>query len=148
MEKTDQCLSPAHPDVLVKQNSGSSINIPATFAEIVSNCPLMESAADNGQLVYLDQPATAIPISTTVTSVPDVSWTLLTWQPSLHAKTPVCSPLQPRSQSRTGSKAIDDLQHTMEVIPPCLTVWSMTKPQPVSAPSRPNVTIKMQPTNR
>lgn len=38
-----------------------SINIPATFAEIVSNCPLMESAADNGQLVYLDQASNRYP---------------------------------------------------------------------------------------
>ena len=32
-----------------------SINVQSTFADIVSNCPLMESAEDNGQLVYLDQ---------------------------------------------------------------------------------------------
>ena len=37
-----------------KTNVGG-INIAATFADIVKNCPLMESAADNGQLVYNDQ---------------------------------------------------------------------------------------------
>ena len=38
-----------------------NINIPATFAEIAHNCPLMESAADNGQLVYLDQSSNRYP---------------------------------------------------------------------------------------
>lgn len=126
-----------------------SINIPATFAEIVSNCPLMESAADNGQLVYLDQASNRYPYFN------DSDFGSGRFMDSTYVaafvtrKDPVCSPLQPRlpKQNRKARQSMT-LLHTMEVIPPCLTVWSTTKPQPVSAPSRPNVTIKMQPTNR
>jgi hypothetical protein len=40
---------------LSKQEGNTSLNIKSTFADIVNNAPLMESNADNGQLVYLDQ---------------------------------------------------------------------------------------------